>query len=132
MKYLYRAHALREDIRYGVIGDPIGHSLIAIAAQHRLRSRRKVDAVYLPFLDHQLRDFLSPFPTSASRGFSVTLSAQADYSQASEECEPLAADIGAVNTVLVRRDGSLYGCNTITLACLRALEKKSASKAAAC
>jgi len=39
-------------------------------------------------------------------------------------CEPLAAEIGAVNTVTVRSDGSLYGCNTDYVGVLRALEKK--------
>src|SRR5437899_12888834 len=41
-----------------------------------------------------------------------------------EWCGPLAAEIGAVNTVVVRRNGSLYGCNTDYLGVLRALEKK--------
>ena len=41
-----------------------------------------------------------------------------------KECEPLAAEIGAVNTVVVRRNGSLYGSNTDYVGVLRALEKK--------
>jgi shikimate dehydrogenase len=41
-----------------------------------------------------------------------------------EECEPLAAEIGAVNTVVVQHDGSLVGSNTDYLGILRALEKK--------
>jgi shikimate dehydrogenase len=41
-----------------------------------------------------------------------------------KECEPLAADIGAVNTVVVRDNGSLYGCNTDYVGVLRALQKK--------
>jgi shikimate dehydrogenase len=40
------------------------------------------------------------------------------------DCDSLSADIGAVNTVVVRRDGSLYGCNTDYVGVLRALEKK--------
>ncbi len=43
-----------------------------------------------------------------------------------QECDPLAAEIGAVNTVVVRRNGSLFGCNTDYLGILRALEKKLA------
>ncbi len=41
-----------------------------------------------------------------------------------KECDPLAAEIGAVNTVVVRRDGSLYGSNTDYVGILRAIEKK--------
>jgi shikimate dehydrogenase len=40
------------------------------------------------------------------------------------DCEPLAAEIGAVNTVVVRSDGSLYGCNNDYVGVLRALQKK--------
>src|SRR5258708_15934724 len=43
-----------------------------------------------------------------------------------EDCDSLSADIGAVNTVVVRRNGSLYGCNTDYVGVLRALEKKLA------
>jgi shikimate dehydrogenase len=41
-----------------------------------------------------------------------------------QDCDALSADIGAVNTVVVRRDGSLYGCNTDYVGVLRALERK--------
>lgn len=41
-----------------------------------------------------------------------------------KECDALAADIGAVNTVVVGRDGSLAGSNTDYVGVLRSLEKK--------
>jgi shikimate dehydrogenase len=41
-----------------------------------------------------------------------------------EDCDALSAEIGAVNTVVVRRDGSLYGCNTDYVGVLHALGKK--------
>jgi shikimate dehydrogenase len=41
-----------------------------------------------------------------------------------QDCDALSAEIGSVNTVVVRRDGSLYGCNTDYVGVLRALEKK--------
>jgi len=124
MKYLYRAHALtRKTYVYGVIGDPIGHSLSPLLHNTGFVAR-KVDAVYLPFLVHQLRDFLSAIPDFGIRGFSVTLPHKQTILKHLKECEPLAADIGAVNTVVVRRDGSLYGCNTDYVGVLRALEKK--------
>jgi shikimate dehydrogenase len=40
------------------------------------------------------------------------------------DVEPLAEKIGAVNTVTVRKNGSLYGSNTDYVGVLRALEKK--------
>src|SRR2546428_8085282 len=58
MKHLYRAHALTRRTRvYGVIGEPVGHSLSPILHNTGFLARH-VDAVYLPFLVHDLRDFL--------------------------------------------------------------------------
>ncbi len=83
-----------------------------------------MDAVYLPFLVRQLGDFLSAVPEFGVRGFSVTLPHKEAILKHLGECEPLAADIGAVNTVVVRSDGSLHGCNTDYVGVLRALQKK--------
>src|SRR5258707_325543 len=124
MKHLYRAHALTRRTRvYGVIGDPIGHSLSPLLHNTGFAARR-VDAVYLPFLVHDLRDFLAAVPEFGVRGFSVTIPHKQTILKQLQECEPLAAEIGAVNTVVVRRDGSLYGSNTDYLGVLRALENK--------
>ena len=121
---LYRAHELtRRTWVYGVIGDPIGHSLSPLLHNTGFAARG-IDAVYLPFLVHQLGDFLAAVPEFGVRGFSVTLPHKQTILKHLKECEPLAADIGAVNTVVVRRDGSLYGCNTDYVGVLRALEKK--------
>jgi len=124
MQHLYRAHALtRRTQVYGVIGDPVGHSLSPLLHNTGFVARR-VDAVYLPFLVRQLGDFLAAVPEFGVRGFSVTLPHKQAILKHLKECEPLAGEIGAVNTVVVRRDGSLYGCNTDYVGVLRALEKK--------
>jgi len=124
MKYLYRAQELtRRTQVYGVIGDPIGHSLSPLLHNTGFSARR-MDAVYLPFLVHRLGDFLAAVPEFGVRGFSVTLPHKQTILKYLKGCEPLAAEIGAVNTVIVRRDGSLYGCNTDYVGVLRALEKR--------
>jgi 3-dehydroquinate dehydratase/shikimate dehydrogenase len=124
MKHLYRAHLLTRRTRvYGVIGDPIGHSLSPLLHNIGFVARH-VDAVYLPFLVRQLGDFLAAVPEFGIRGFSVTIPHKQAILKHLKECEPLAADIGAVNTVVVRSDGSLYGCNTDYIGVLRSLEKK--------
>jgi 3-dehydroquinate dehydratase/shikimate dehydrogenase len=124
MKHLYRAHLLtRRTQVYGVIGDPIGHSLSPLLHNTGFVARR-VDAVYLPFLVHRLRDFLAAVPEFGIRGFSVTLPHKQAILKHLKDCEPLAADIGAVNTVVVRRGGALDGCNTDYVGVLRALEKR--------
>ena len=128
MKHLYRAHQLTSRTRvYGVIGDPVGHSLSSLLHNTAFVARH-VDAVYLPFLVHRLGDFLAAVPEFGIRGISVTLPHKRTILNYLKECEPLAAEIDAVNTVIVRRDGSLSGYNTDYLGVLRALEKKLPTK----
>jgi 3-dehydroquinate dehydratase/shikimate dehydrogenase len=124
LKHLYRAHLLtRRTEVYGVIGSPIHHSLSPLLHNTGYAARKR-DAVYLPFLVHDLKDFLRDVPEFGVRGFSVTIPHKQTILKYLSECEPLAAKIGAVNTVVVRRDGSLYGCNTDYVGVLRSLERK--------
>jgi 3-dehydroquinate dehydratase / shikimate dehydrogenase len=124
MKYLYRAHELTQRTRiYGVIGDPVSHSLSPVLHNTGFVAR-KIDAVYLPFLVRDLRDFLAAVPEFGVRGFSITHPHKQAILKYLKGCDPIAAEIGAVNTVVVRREGSLFGCNTDHSGLLRALETK--------
>ncbi|HKW33193.1 MAG TPA: shikimate dehydrogenase [Candidatus Acidoferrum sp.] len=121
---LYRPHTLNQKTQvYGVIGDPIVHSLSPLLHNTGFAARH-VNAVYLPFLVHQLGDFLKAIPEFDIRGFSVTIPHKQTILKHLKECDSLAAEIGAVNTVIVRRDGSLYGRNTDYVGVLRALQEK--------
>ena len=121
---LYRPHLLNRKTQvYGVIGDPVGHSLSPLLHNTGFAARH-INAVYLPFLVYHLGDFLKAIPDFGVRGFSVTIPHKQAILKHLKECEPLAAEIGAVNTVVVRRDGSLYGCNTDYVGVLRALQRK--------
>jgi 3-dehydroquinate dehydratase / shikimate dehydrogenase len=123
-KELYRAHELTRKTRvFGVIGNPISHSLSPLLHNTGYIAAHK-DAVFLPFLVEKLHDFLKTLPAFEVRGFSVTLPHKQAILAHLDDVEPLAARIGAVNTVTVRKDGSLYGSNTDYLGVLRALEKK--------
>ncbi len=124
MKRLYRAHELTRATRvYGVIGNPVGHSLSPLLHNTGYITAGK-DAVYLPFLVEKLKDFLQALPEFGVRGFSVTLPHKEKIITHLDDVEPLASKIGAVNTVTVRKDGSLFGSNTDFVGVLRALEKK--------
>jgi 3-dehydroquinate dehydratase/shikimate dehydrogenase len=124
MKDLYRAHKLdRHTQVYGVIADPVAHSLSPLLHNSAFVARKQ-NAVYLPFLVKDLRDFLAAVPEFGVRGFSVTIPHKQTIMKHLKRCDPLAADIGAVNTVTVGRDGSLYGSNTDYIGVLRSLEKK--------
>jgi 3-dehydroquinate dehydratase/shikimate dehydrogenase len=123
-KHLYRAHELNRRTRvFGVVGDPVGHSLSPLM-HNTAFAARKVNGVYLPFLVRNLADFLSAVPEFGIRGFSITLPHKQEILRYLKDCEALAADIGAVNTVVVRGDGSLSGFNSDYVGVLRSLEKK--------
>jgi 3-dehydroquinate dehydratase / shikimate dehydrogenase len=124
MKQLYRADKLNRHTRvYGVIGDPIAHSLSPVMQNAGFQARR-VNAVYLPFLVRKLRDFLGAIKPLGIRGFSVTLPHKEKFLRYLDDCDPLAAAIGAVNTVMVRGGRKLYGYNTDYVGVLRALERR--------
>jgi 3-dehydroquinate dehydratase / shikimate dehydrogenase len=124
MKHLYRADTLRRKTRiYGVIGDPIGHSLSPVLQNAGFQAR-KMDAVFLPFLVRDLRDFLGAMAPLGIAGFSVTIPHKQIILRHLDDCDPMAAAIGAVNTVVVRGGGKLYGYNTDYVGVLRALERR--------
>ncbi len=126
MKNLYRADQLTRKTRvYGVIGNPIGHSLSPVMQNAGFQARR-VDAVFLPFLVRDLRDFLGAIEPIGIAGFSVTLPHKQTILRHLDGCDPLAAAIGAVNTVVVRGGGKLYGYNSDYVGVLRALENRIA------
>lgn len=124
MKGLYGADKIDGRTRvYGVIGNPIGHSL-SPAMQNAGFAARRMNAVYLPFLVRDLKDFLGSVTRLGIRGFSVTLPYKERIIRHLDGCDPLAARIGAVNTVVVRGGGKLYGYNTDYVGVLRTLEQR--------
>jgi len=108
---------------YGVIGDPIGHSLSPLM-HNAAFAARGLDAVYLPFRVRELRDFIEAVRAFGVSGFSVTLPHKQRILEYLDDCDSLAAEIGAVNTVLVRGGNRLYGYNTDYAGVLRAIERR--------
>jgi 3-dehydroquinate dehydratase/shikimate dehydrogenase len=124
LKNLFKTDQIsRKTSVYGVIGDPIAHSL-SPQLQNAGFQARKMDAAYFPFLVHHLRDFLTAIRPLGIRGFSVTLPYKQKVLRYLDDCDPLAAAIGAVNTVVVRDAGKLYGYNTDYVGVLRALQDR--------
>ncbi len=123
-KTVYRADKIDRQTRiYAVIGDPIGHSLSPIMHNAGFQAR-KMNAVYLPFLVHDLKDFLASIKFLGIQGFSVTIPHKESILRYLDGCDSLAREIGAVNTVVVRRGGKLYGYNTDYVGVMRALEPR--------
>ena len=121
---LYRAERITRRTRvFGVIGDPIGHSLSPLLHNTAFHAR-KFDAVFVPFLVRNLREFLGAMRGFGVAGLAVTIPHKETILRVLDDCDPLAARIGAVNTVVVRGGGRLYGYNTDCVGVLRSLEKR--------
>src|ERR1700730_16149770 len=113
LRHLYRVEKLAKTAKiYGVIADPVRHS-ISPAVHNRAFQSRRVDAVYLPFLvsSAHLRDFFSMAEKLPLTGFSVTLPHKQKIIRYLDAVDPLARRIGAVNTVW-RKGGKWRGANT--------------------
>jgi 3-dehydroquinate dehydratase / shikimate dehydrogenase len=121
---LYRAAQITRRTRvYGVIGDPIGHSLSPLLHNTAFHAR-KFDAVFVPFLVRNFREFLGARKGFGVAGLAVTIPHKETILRFLDDCDPLAARIGAVNTVVVRGGGRLYGYNTDYVGVLRSLERR--------
>jgi 3-dehydroquinate dehydratase/shikimate dehydrogenase len=124
MRGMYRAEKLDRRTRvYGVIGNPISHSLSPLMHNAAFAARH-VNAVLLPFHVNDLKDFLAACPKFGVKGFAVTIPHKQAIIKHLDGCDPLAAKIGAVNTVVVRGNGKLYGYNTDYVGVLRALSSR--------
>lgn len=113
LRHLYRVEKLKKSAKiYGVIADPIRHS-ISPAVHNRAFQSKRMDAVYLPFLvsPAHLRDFFSMAEKLPLAGFSVTIPHKQKIIRYLDAVDPLARRIGAVNTVW-RKAGKWRGTNT--------------------
>src|SRR5881275_646594 len=113
LRHLYRVEKLAKASKiYGVIADPIRHS-ISPAVHNRAFQARRLDAVYLPFLVQggKLKDFFVLADKLPLAGFSVTLPHKQKVLRYLDQIDPLARRIGAVNTVW-RKAGKWRGTNT--------------------
>ena len=132
LRHLYRVEKLKKSAHiYGVIADPIRHS-ISPAVHNRAFQSRRLDAVYLPFLvsPTYLRDFFSMAAKLPLAGFSVTIPHKQKIIRYLDAVDPLARRIGAVNTVW-RKAGKWRGTNTdaagVTLPLSRLVRLQNAS-----
>jgi 3-dehydroquinate dehydratase / shikimate dehydrogenase len=123
MESVYRASQLDRRTRvYGTIGNPIAHSLSPVMHNAAFQTRG-INAVHLPFLVKNLPDFLGAIKPLGIFGFGITLPHKQAIMRYLDDCDPVAAEIGAVNTVAIR-GGKLHGYNTDCIGVLRALEPR--------
>ncbi len=113
LRSIYRVGKISRDAKiYGVIADPVNHS-ISPAVHNRAFQARRIDASYLPFLvkPGQLKDFFAMAEELPLAGFSVTIPHKLKIIRYLDQVDPVAKRIGAVNTVW-RKAGKWRGTNT--------------------
>ncbi|MFP4223612.1 MAG: shikimate dehydrogenase [Phycisphaeraceae bacterium] len=132
IKKLYRWDRLGADTRvYGVIGWPVGHSM-SPAVHNRGFDESGYDGVYLPMpIPPEYEHFKATVGSWLAMeelgfgGASVTIPHKENLlrfvREQGGEIEPLAARIGAANTLTKRTDGTLFASNTDYAAALDAV-----------
>ncbi len=137
LKDIYRWDTINANTRvYGVIGDPVEHSL-SPRAHNAAFAQTAENAVYCPIQVNPSYESFKAFlaevlarPWLDFRGFSVTLphkeNALRYIRETGGRIDPLADRIGAVNTLTLTAEGDLAGHNTDGPAALSAIRSSLA------
>ena len=109
---------------YGIIGNPVSHSL-SPSMHNRAFEVLGENRVYVPFHVDDLNAAVQGLRGLPIGGVSVTIPFKEPVMELLDEIDPIAAKIGAVNTIAVRREGSsvtLFGTNTDWVGSNKALQ----------
>jgi 3-dehydroquinate dehydratase/shikimate dehydrogenase len=123
MKKLYYYPQVHADTAvYGVIGDPVAHSLSPLIHNKAMR-KLGIDGVYLPFRvpRGELAPFLRAFDQLGVRGYSVTIPHKEAAAQVAVRRDPSVAEVQAANTLL-RLENGWAAYNTDAQAARESLE----------
>lgn len=124
MKNVYRYDDIGPNTAiYGVIGDPIGHSMSPLIhnAAYRVMG---MDKVYVPFRvpKDALNHTLDQFSWLDVKGYSVTLPHKEAILSRVTQFDGPAMEIGAANTLYADEDGSWWAANSDYDAALESLQ----------
>jgi len=108
---------------YGVVGDPIAHSLSPAIMNAAFR-RENVNGVYVALHAKTLKDLLTCVKDIPIHGISVTMPYKEAILEHLDNSDSHTTKVGACNTVVRAQDGKLYGFNTDTAGVIRPLEKR--------
>ena len=108
---------------YGVVGDPIAHSLSPAIMNAAFR-RENVNAVYLALHAKTLKDLLTCVKEIPIHGLSVTMPYKEAILPHLDNTDSHTTKVGACNTIVRAQDGKLYGFNTDTAGIVRPLERR--------
>lgn len=113
---------------YGIIGNPLGHTF-SPAMHNAAYENRKINAVYLAFPVKNLIQLKYSMRQWNIRGLSVTIPYKISIRRLLDRIDPLALQIGSVNTILWGKTGLLEGYNTDGPGAIMALKKSQVTLA---
>jgi shikimate dehydrogenase len=115
---------------YGVIGNPISHSLSPIM-HNAAFSQKGINAVFMAFETRDPDACIKGMKGLGIKGMAVTIPYKADVIPLLDEVDDLAGRIGAANTI-INRNGRLVGYNTDGIGALKALEERTELSGKSC
>jgi shikimate dehydrogenase len=107
----------------GVMGYPVEHSL-SPAMHNAAFEALNMDWIYVPLLTppEHVQDAVAGLRAMSFRGANITVPLKELIPPLMDELSEVAKQIGSVNTVCCRADGTLYGTSTDGIGFLRSLE----------
>lgn len=112
---------------FGIIGDPVGHSL-SPAMHNAAFAALGINGVYVPMRPHSLPEGFRGLQALGFKGVSVTVPFKVEVMQLVDEVDPVAQQIGAVNTLIFDTEdgkaGRCRGLNTDWLGSNQALSEE--------
>jgi 3-dehydroquinate dehydratase/shikimate dehydrogenase len=115
---------------YGVIGDPVGHSLSPLL-HNQMYKRLGANAIYLAFRvpRGQMTEALQAYEQIPVAGYSVTIPHKESAAALARESEPTVQVTGSANTLIRRDDGKFIAANTDYPAAIDSLRAHLAERA---
>jgi shikimate dehydrogenase len=107
---------------YGVIGNPVKHSLSPVIHNGAFK-RMGMNAVYLNFEIENVAEAMAGVRGLGIRGVSVTIPFKTQVVAYLDQVDSVASEIKAINTI-TNEDGNLIGYNTDWYGAMEALEEK--------
>jgi len=99
--------------RYAVMGNPISHSKSPqIHSAFARETKQRLEYTAIQVDAGGLEQAIGNFRANGGKGLNITVPFKQDAWRLVDERSPVAEQAGAVNTIVFRDDGSLYGDNT--------------------
>jgi len=106
--------------QYAVMGNPIGHSKSPrIHTEFARQTNQKIEYHALQVDEGGLKQAVGNFQANGGKGLNITVPFKEDAWRLVDERSTHAEQAGAVNTIIMRKDGSLFGDNTDGLGLVR-------------